>query len=159
RTRALSTAIEGDKHAVAARIGRGSSADRIFRDERRSEAAADAAEIVAIKEIRSPIFAERQDERFGAPRDRCQIQEQRVGAAEIRIARVEFAPVRGGEEILWLIITAKVGRQAKTASPSLQVVASMVLPVAMKSERPSLLMPPGAQIPPPQPRVLQVTMS
>ncbi len=42
-------------------------------EERRSEAAADAAEIVAIKEIRSPVFAERQDERFRATRDCCQI--------------------------------------------------------------------------------------
>src|SRR6266542_2189580 len=40
------------------------------------------------------------------------------------------------------------GARRNTASPSAQLVTPSVLPVATNSERPSLLIPPGAQMPP-----------
>ena len=43
-----------------------------------------------------------------------------------------------------------------TASPSLQTLASNVLPVATNSDFPSVLTPPGAQMPPPRARVAQL---
>jgi len=73
-------------------------------------------------------------------------------AAEIGVGLVELAPVRRREEVA-LVLRSMQNRGARrnTASPSAQLVTESVFPVATNSERPSLLIPPGAQMPPPRP--------
>src|SRR4249919_2327011 len=47
----------------------------------------------------------------------------------------------------------KSGARRMTASPSLHVLAPKVFPVATNNDVPSVLIPPGAQMPPPRARV------
>ena len=93
------------------------------------------------------ILAEREDDGLGAARRR-QIERDGIGAAEIGVGLVELAPVRRRKEIALVLRSVQIGCEATES----------VFPVATNSERPSLLIPPGAQMPPPRPRVTQLAI-
>src|SRR2546429_7735224 len=107
-----SLALKCDKDRIRTGVRRRRSADRSDRNDLGSKTVADAAEIVAIEQISARILAERKDERLDAT-DRRQIEQERIGAAEIGVAIIERAPVRGREETRWVVIMAQVGRQAE----------------------------------------------
>src|SRR5690349_16561004 len=82
----------------------------------------------------------------------------RTGLVPPRSAsRWSSARQSGGAKKLVLSVDRRrsVGNR-KTASPSLQLDAPNVLPVATNSDLPSELIPPGAQMPPPRARVDQL---
>src|SRR5205823_12290642 len=89
------TSLKSDEHRVGGAIRGRRGADRISRDALREKAAAEAAEIGTIEQIRLLILAERQHDGLPAR----QIENERVAAAEIGVTRVERAPIGGGEEI------------------------------------------------------------
>ena len=74
------------------------------------ETAADAAEVVAVEQIGLAILAERKHARLGSAYRR-HIEQHRVGAAEIGIARIERMPISGRKVIACIIGMMQIGRQ------------------------------------------------
>src|SRR5215469_808149 len=107
-----SSALECDEHAVGGGIGRRRGADRARRHGFRNEAAADAAEIIAIEDIRVSVLAEGEDERLRAA-GRGHVERHRIGAPEVGIALIERVPVRGREKVLRLVVAGQVRRQTE----------------------------------------------
>src|SRR5262249_48508135 len=122
------------------------------------QAASNAAEIVAIEKISTRILPESQDDGLRTGRRR-RVEWQRVSAAEVGVAFIECTPIARREEILRPLRVMQIRHQLKHRLPVLHVRAPRVFPVATKRARPSLLIPPGAQMPPPRARVLQPTIS
>src|SRR6516162_9776584 len=107
-----SSALECDEYAVGGGIGRRRGADRARRHGFRNEAAADAAEIIAIEDVGMRVFAERKDERLRAA-GRGHVEGHRIGAPEVGIALIERVPVRGREKVLRLVVAGQVWRQTE----------------------------------------------
>src|SRR6516162_1871460 len=104
--------LERNIDPFAGRIGRRRRADRAGRHDLRREAAANAAEAVAIKEKGPGILAEREDQRLRGA-SRRYIKRERVGAAKIGVARIERAPVGRSEEVFRPVAAAKVRGETK----------------------------------------------
>ncbi len=97
--------LECDEHRVGPGIGGRRGTDRICRPPLSDEAAAETAEVVPVEQIGALVLAERQHDRLTAG----QIERQRVGAAEIGIARVERAPIRRREKVFAALGMTQVG--------------------------------------------------
>ena len=119
------------------------------------EAAADPAEIVAVEKVGLSVLAEREDQGLVAVLS-GDVQRKRISSAEVGVERVESLPIRRAKKSFLSSDRCRSGASRKTASPSLQVAAPSVLPVATNNDSPSVLIPPGAQMPPPRPRVAQL---
>ena len=110
-----------------------------------NERAADAAEVIAVEKIGVAALADRRKSASGR-RWRFAHRAGSRGAAEVKVLKIEDAPVCRGEVVVRVRGTREVGR-SETASPSLQKIARNVLPVAAKSDFPSPLIPPCAHMP------------
>jgi len=125
-------------------VGRGpasrSSNDGALGDRLGGELPADAAQVIAVEQIGLAVLPKREDQSLGASTT-GRLERKRVGAAEIGIAGIERLPIRWSEEILRLARPPQVRRQAYYRL------------AVTNSDFPSLLIPPGAQMPPPRARV------
>src|SRR5215470_2526015 len=104
--------LQGDMYVGTDRIGRRCSSDRPPRDGCRRKTAANAAEIVLIKQIASPVLAEREHQSASTVRRRDD-QRYWIGTAEISILLIQRQPVRRCKEIAFVARPVQIWRQAK----------------------------------------------
>src|SRR5215472_4235266 len=105
-------AVERHIDTLAGGVGGGRGLDRAGGYDLGKKAAAKAAETIAIEEIGAGILSERQHQRRSTA-GRRDIQRERIGAAEVGVARIERAPIAGSEEVLQPVIMMKLGGKAK----------------------------------------------
>ena len=123
----------------------------------RLRAPPDAAEVVAIEKIGLASLSDGEDQLPSAVRA-YGIERDRRGPAEVEVATIEVAPIRGGEIVAAFDRWREVGREAQDGfavaplSCAEPAGCAEVLPVTAKSDCPSPLTPPCAHMPPPRAR-------
>ena len=105
-------ALQNDKYPVGGAPNRRRRDGGVCGHPRVCERAADAAEVVAVEKIGIAGLSDGEDQLPGAVRA-YDIERDRRGPAEVEVATIEVAPIRGGEIVAAFDRSREVGRKAQ----------------------------------------------